>query len=174
LKVLAENESGYDSLYHSHRARVLGLCRLLLADRDEAEDVSQEVLIKLYRAQRSISEPIAWGPWLTRVTVNACRDRRRSGWWRWWRDGHRELEAENLRGNTRTPEEDAIGREQREAIWESFHALSSRQREVFVLRYVEELPTNDVAEALGMSAGTVKRHLYRAVHRLRGALGSRS
>ncbi len=71
---------------------MLGLCRLLLADPDEADDVSQEILLKLYRAHQTSPEPIAWGRWLTRVTVNACRDRRRSGWWRWWRDGHREFE----------------------------------------------------------------------------------
>ena len=73
----------YDDLYRAHRTRVLRLCRLFLGDPDEAEDVGQEVFVKLFRASQRPHDPeMAWGPWLTRVTVHACRDRRRSRWWR--------------------------------------------------------------------------------------------
>ena len=56
-------------------------------------------------------------------------------------------------------------------LWQAFQALPARQREVFALRYVEGWSTAAVAEALGLTVGSVKRHLFRAVRRLRQTLG---
>jgi RNA polymerase sigma-70 factor (ECF subfamily) len=84
-KVNAESlePTRYEELYRLHYLRVVRLCGLLLADPHEAEDVAQEVFVKLLQASKTETRVMAWEPWLTRVTVNACRDRRRSGWWRW-------------------------------------------------------------------------------------------
>src|SRR5262249_53977253 len=88
MKALADlpaSPTECEALYREHGARVLRLTRLLLDDRQEAQDVAQEVFLKLVRAYPGADRSMRWGPWLTKVTVNACRDRRRSGWWRWWR-----------------------------------------------------------------------------------------
>ena len=159
---------GYEGLFRAHHARILRLCQLLLADRAEAEDVSQEVFVKLLRAHREGAGAITWGPWLTRVAVNACRDRRRSRWWRSWRAAG--VELDEMPANVRTPEEAALGREQRGRIWSAFLDLPPRQREVFVLRHLEGWSTEEVATALGLHAGSVKRHLFRAVRRVRRAV----
>jgi RNA polymerase sigma-70 factor (ECF subfamily) len=161
----------YDDIYRSQRARVLRLCRVLLSDPDEADDVAQEIFLKLLRQYRQSGDGIAWGPWLTRVTVNACRDRRRSGWWKWWRERHEEFEEGDLPGRGLTPEQATLGRETRQEVWRSFRQLSARQQEVFALRHIEECSTEEVADILGLSAGSIKRHLYRAVHQLRKTLG---
>jgi RNA polymerase sigma-70 factor (ECF subfamily) len=179
-------QTHYESLYHTHYRRVLQLCRLLLADAHEAEDVTQEVFLKLYRACQVQSQEMTWGPWLTRVAVNACHDRRRSGWWKWWRGAHHmsqgRLSSDNtgerevwdgLRPQTdgRTPEEEIISAERRRQIWQIFRKLSLRQQEVFTLRYLEGWSTEAVADTLGLSIGSVKQHLFRAVHRLRAVMG---
>jgi RNA polymerase sigma-70 factor (ECF subfamily) len=161
----------YNELYQAHCGRVLRLCRFLLSDADEADDVSQEVFLKLFRQHQLSGRTIAWGPWLTTVTVNACRDRRRSGWWKWWRERHQAFEEAELPGHGFTPEQEVLSRELRRDIWHSFRQLSSRQQEVFVLRHLEGFPTAEVAEMLGVSPGSIKRHLYRAVHQMRKALG---
>ena len=70
-----------------------------------------------------------------------------------------------------SPVEAAIGEETRRRIWLAFRGLPGRQREVFVLRHVEEWSTEEVASALGLSPGSVKRHLFRAIRRLRQTLG---
>jgi len=163
--------AAYDDIYRSQRARVLRLCRLLLSDPDEADDVAQEIFLKLLRQYRLSGDGVAWGPWLTRVTVNACRDRRRSGWWKWWRERHQEFEEADLPGRGLTPEQATLGRENRQAVWRSFRQLSARQQEVFALRHIEECSTEEVADILGLSPGSIKRHLYRAVHQLRKMLG---
>jgi RNA polymerase sigma-70 factor (ECF subfamily) len=166
------DQGEYEALYRTHYARLVRLCRLWLDDPHEAEDVVQEVFLKLLVILRSPHRPAAWDPWLTRVTRNVCHDRRRSGWWKWWRT------APTARGKVaerpqagRTLEDEALNRERQARIWQAFQALPTRQREVFALRYVEGYSTAAVAEALGLTVGSVKRHLFRAVCRLRDTLG---
>lgn len=171
LTSIADRPGDYNELYQAHHSRVLRLCRLLLSDPDEADDVAQEVFLRLFRQHRQSGNTIAWGPWLTRVAVNACRDRRRSGWWKRWREGHQEFEETRFPSHGLTPEQEVLGRETRLGVWRSFRQLSSRQQEVFVLRYVEECSTEEVADMLGVGRGSVKRHLYRAVHQMRKTLG---
>jgi len=166
----------YEDLYRGHYPRVVRLCGLLLADPHEAEDVAQEVFVKLLQALQTETRAMAWEPWLTRVTVNACRDRRRSGWWKRWRAPRHTSEAdvssnlEHLSAGP-TPEEEALSREVCWRIWQIFRGLPARQQEVFALRYLEGWSTDAVAETLGLSVGSVKQHLFRAVHRLRAAIG---
>ena len=160
-----------DSLVHAHYGRVRGLCRLLLGDPEEAEDVAQDVFLKAHQATRFGEPPADWGAWLTRVAVNACRDRRRAGGWMRFRFWSTPVEDAPLAVAGLGPGEAALGAETRRRIWEAFRALPRRQQEVFALRYIDEQSTQDVAAALGLSPGSVKRHLYRAIRRLRRSLG---
>ena len=162
-----------DALYREHAPRLVRLCRLLLDDPQEAQEVAQEVFVKVLDTAPGLDRPMAWGPWLTRVTVNACHDRRRAGWWAWWRTRHDALETLEVVDPDPTPEGAALSGELRAQIWGAFRQLPRRQREVFALRHLEGWPTTDVAEALGLTPGSVKRHLFRAIRRLRAALGAR-
>ena len=155
----------------AHYGRLRRLCRLMQGDPQEAEDVVQEVFLKAHEAERLGRAPMDWGAWLTRVAVNACRDRRRAGGWMRLRLRSTHIDDLPLVADTQAPSEAAVGEETRRRIWVAFRALPRRQQEVFALRYIEEQPTADVALALGLSAGSVKRHLYRAVRHLRRALG---
>src|SRR5207249_11754499 len=102
----------------------------------------------------------------------ACHDRRRSGWWQWWRAAPAApVGAVERPSLCLTLEAEALNREWQVRLWQAFQVLPARQREVFALRYVEGWSTAAVAEALGLTVGSVKRHLFRAVHRLRQTLG---
>src|SRR5262245_47872583 len=65
LKAAADDPADYEQLYAKHHARVLRLCRLLLSDPHEADDVTQDVFLKLFHTHRLDDRTIAWGPWLT-------------------------------------------------------------------------------------------------------------
>jgi RNA polymerase sigma-70 factor (ECF subfamily) len=176
VDVISDKQAHCEQLYRQHYPRLLRLCRLLLADPHEAEDVAQEVFLKLLQASKTETRAMAWESWLTRVTVNACHDRRRSGWWRWRRSRRSTTDVDapsvlDLPSQSPTPEAEALNREARGRIWHAFRALPSRQQEVFVLRYLEGWSTEAVADTLGLSVGSVKQHLFRAVHRLRAAIG---
>jgi RNA polymerase sigma-70 factor (ECF subfamily) len=170
----ADRPASYEELYRLHHARVVRLCRLLLRDAAEAEDTAQEVFTTLFRVHATETRAMAWGPWLTRVAVNACHHRHRSRRWTWWRLGGEELDESRTADGAASPEDDAVSAEDRRRLQAAFLRLSQRQREIFVLRHVEGWSTQEVADGLGVSAGTVKLHLFRANRAFRKALGDRS
>jgi RNA polymerase sigma factor (sigma-70 family) len=161
----------YETLHREHRDRIERLCRVLLADPDEAADATQDVFAKLHHATTTEIRAMDWRAWLSRVAVNACRDRRRSGWWRWWRERGVGIDEAGLRSSVRTPEDEVIGREMQARVWAAIRRLPARQREVFALRQLDGHSTHEVAAMLGIAAGSVKTHLFRAVHDLRRAMG---
>ena len=170
-EVMPDDQSENETLYHAHYQRIVRLCRMILGNPDDGDEVAQEVFAKMITQRSSGPEPANWGAWLTRVAINGCHDRRRSGWWRWWgRDGRELLDSDLT--TLRNSEDLAISREQQGAVWRRFRKLSRRQQEVFVLRYVEGWSTREVAETLNLSVQAVKLHLFRATHNLREAMRS--
>src|SRR5262249_52677015 len=134
------------------------------------KEVVQEVFIKAHEAVVGSRIPTDWAAWLTQVTINACRDRHRHGWWIRFRRWAEPLGQLTLTSRAPGPMAAAVDADTRRRIWVAFRSLPTRQREVFVLRHVEEWSTDEVARALKLDPGTVKRHLFRAIRRLRAAL----
>jgi len=164
--------SGYHALVDTHYDRVLRLCRLLLGDHHEAEEIAQETFLKLHLHYAS-HDILDWRAWLTRVAINAVRDRQRAGWWPRWRRRTDPLEDAHLVADAPLPDVAADANESYRRIQAAFARLPRRQREVFALRQLEGLSTAATAAALRLSEGSVKRHLYRAVGTLRRALRDR-
>jgi RNA polymerase sigma-70 factor, ECF subfamily len=158
----------HERIYRAHKTRILNLCRLLLRDSDEAEDVAQEVFLRAFERLISQEPPTVWEAWLVRVAVNACRDRQRSAWWKSRRrPGDLDELAPWLSSSS---EEEAGSREWQSRVWEQLRSLNSKQRNVFVLRYIEGWSTSEVAATLDLTAAAVKTHLFRAVRHLRKAV----
>jgi RNA polymerase sigma-70 factor, ECF subfamily len=157
-------------LYREHQQRIGRLCLMLLGNPEEARDVAQDVFVKAVQQHGTSGEPRDWSAWLTRVAVNACHDRRRSGWWKWWQRDGRELDDRDLIAGG--PEDYAVRVQHRVAIWRAMRLLTERQREIFVLRQIEGWSTVETAEALNVSVESVKLHLFRATRRMRAALWS--
>lgn len=129
----------------------------LLGDRAEAEDVTQESLTRAYRRWLRIAGYET--AWVSRVAAN--------------------LSIDHLRRNRRAvhqPANDSVAARSpsdlRVDLQRALLALSRRQREVVVLRYVADLSERDVAQALGCSHGTIKTHASRGLDALRTRLGA--
>ena len=114
---------------------------MLLGNPDDADEVSQEVFLKMLGQREHGPEPADWRAWLTRVAINACHDRHRSGWWKWWKRDGRELLDTDL--TSRDTVHEAISHEQTDALWRAFRKLTPRQQEVFILRQVEGWSTRE-------------------------------
>ena len=170
---MSNRKLSFESLYEAHSAKVKRLCRLLLKNAAEAEETGQEIFLKMFKQYQAEIWPADWSAWLIRVTVNACHDRRRSAWWKWWQSCEGEVRLADYPSSVRTPEQEALGREEQTRIWGAFRGLSARQQEVFVLRYLEGWSTDQIAETLAITSGSVKIHLFRAVRSLRTSLGDR-
>jgi RNA polymerase sigma factor (sigma-70 family) len=132
----------------------------LLGDRAAAEDVAQEALTRAYTHWARLDERREG--WVVTTAVNIVLDGFRRD--RRWRRFHADTAA------TLPTSVDDDDQTQRLDLQRMLAALPRRQRRVAVLRYLEDRPVREVAELLGCSTGTVKRHAARAAATLRTAL----
>ena len=149
----------FDEFVRTRSGALLRVAYLLTGDRHAAEDLLQEVLEQMYvRWRRVQASPEAYA---RRALINRSINR--------WRRRRRRPE-QTLDDHDVVTRDHADDVALRRAVVEALHDLPARQRAAVVLRYLEDLPTADVAAALGCSEGTVKSHASRGLARLRTAL----
>jgi len=160
----------FDAAVTQHSRRVFTLAVYLLGDREEAEDVTQVVLIQLWRKGHDVA-PDRIGSWLVRVTRNACVDaiRRRGSGVRGVTDSHEDslLEvASRIPGPECLAKSSQLGRR----ILAALERLSEPHRSVVILREVQGLSYREIGEALEMPMSNVRVTLHRGRRRLREEL----
>jgi RNA polymerase sigma factor (sigma-70 family) len=165
-------------LMERHHRRLFRIALSYLRDPDEAMDAVQETFVKAYQAAPRWDPVSEVAPWLSRIAVNHsidCYRRRRRR-----RQAEEPLQTDAEDHDARwttgapSPEHEASGREVGRQIAAALEMLPERQRAIFVLRHYDERTLPEIADALGMSLGTVKSSLHRAIARLRERLGSAS
>ncbi len=161
----------FDSAVARHSRRVFTFASYLLGDPGEAEDVTQEVLIRLWRSGGEV-EPDRLGAWLLTVTRNACTDvlRRR----------RRSAEVIPIRHETQppkdhpspapSPERMAAGSQLGREIAHALSELSETSRSVVILREIQGLSYREISEITKIHIDTVRVILHRARRRLRDSL----
>lgn len=159
----------FRGLVEAHQHQVYNLAVYLLGNSAEAEDVAQEVLLKLWHHIERV-EPVKAGAWLTRVTRNACYDqlRGRRSRQRVFQDGLDGV-VEAADGND-SPEQLASSRDTDRLLQQALAGLEEPYRSIAVLREVQEKSYLEIADAMEMPLNTVKTYLHRARRRLREAL----
>jgi RNA polymerase sigma factor (sigma-70 family) len=143
--------SDIERLYREEGARLWWALLAYTGDREVASDAAAEAFARALNAVDTIRDPAAWV----------------------WRVAFRVATAE-LRLQRRTPDEPATTYEIDEeatAVIVTLDKLSRRQRAVFVLFYLDDRPTKEIGELLGMSTATVSVHLHRARRQLRSIMG---
>jgi RNA polymerase sigma-70 factor (ECF subfamily) len=158
----------FEAAVATHGRKVLTLAVYLLASREEAEDVAQEVLVRLWRRGHEVS-PDRVGSWLVRVTRNACIDairRRKPG----QQIGIGGVSAADLRELTPGPESLTQASQLGRRILKALGTLPEPGRSVVILREVEGLSYQEIGEALEMPVNNVRVTLHRARRRLREEL----
>ena len=164
IGVLEPSKSRIDRLGEWFSAEYTGLLRFayfLTGDPAAAEDLVQDAFVRLYRADRHI-EAAGFRAYARRTIVNLHRTRfRRVGAER------RALIASGSPEEHRSPEPT-------DHVWRAILALPKGQRACVALRFYEDLSEQETALTLGVSTGTVKKQMHRAMRTLREALGERS
>lgn len=161
----ADRSAAIDRLMREYGTKVLHLAYYYLKDRHLAEDVAQEVFIKAYRNWDSFRGESSAYTWLYRITVNLCRDKARSAWWRRLlpTDDPRAAGTEVEPDATGTdPEEAAVLSDERDRLMAYVMQLSEPYREVVILYYYHDLTTVEIAEVTGQNENTIKTRLFRA------------
>ena len=143
-----------------HTPRLLAVARSFAANDVEAEDLLQEVWWRAARSARSRAEGVPLAAWLVAVTVNVGRDHLR-------RERRRRVLMVFWGGGERTAAPASAPLHEGTKLWLAVASLPALQRDVLILRVVEEFSIAETAAALGRAEGTVKASLHRALMRLR-------
>ncbi len=180
LKVAADEPSAFEALVTRVLPRLLGFFRHLGADRSQAEDLAQDVFLKLYRGRRSYTQRARFTTYLLHVARNHWIDvyrHRRLGPTLLSTDApasRQEEEGGSLGASLPGPSPDpAQGAEQsalRLGLEQALSELEGGQREVFVLAHVHGLRYEEIAAVLEIPVGTVKSRVHTATRLLRKAL----
>ncbi len=162
----------------THRSQIFRFLLSSTRDIDLAETLTQECFLKAHRNWSHFRGESTAMTWLMRIAINLQKDHwrnRRMQFWRQTRTNSVDVDeaSEWLPNGERTAEQQLLAREKVGQVWIAVEGLSERQRTVFLLRYVEEQELSDIAAATGLSEGTVKAHLSRALAKVRGQLGGR-
>ena len=168
-KCLAGQPRFYEPLVRAHEGVAQRVALGMLGDPDAARDAVQQAFIKAYDALDRFDQARRFRPWLLQILRNQCRDelrRRKSGF-----EARRldEVLTERLPGDE-DPERDHRRREARELLWAGLGRISVDHREVLVLKELEGLSYDEIAEAAGIPEGTVASRLFHARRALREAL----
>ena len=153
----------FEQLYEAYADDVLRMAYFYLADRHKAEDVCQDVFVKLYTHAQEI-EPGREKAWLLRVTVNSCRDVWRGAWLRRVVLGAPSLEV------VPSQEETVEQREEKAAVMRAVQRLPAVFKETILLHYYQGLGIAEIAQALDLPEGTVSSRLSRARKKLEALL----
>ena len=170
------DELACSRLVTDHQRMVYQLALHLLGDHQEALDVSQEVFLRVFRTLSQFRGHATLRTWIYRIVINQASNRQR--WWRRRRKAqqvpleeyavtHGELPESR---NFAMPDRVLQQREVADRVWHALNGLPFDQRAVIVLREIDGLSYEEIAESLGIAVGTVKSRLARARESLRAAL----
>jgi RNA polymerase sigma-70 factor, ECF subfamily len=149
-----------------YQRRVYAVALRIVRRHEVADDVAQEAFVKAHQSLASFDTSRPFGPWICRIAANLAINQVRSPQWR-----EQELPDErHVASRAQGPLGGVLHREAQAQMQAALSGLPAEQRAVFVLRSVEELSYQEIADALGISIGTVMSRLFRARERLRAAL----
>ena len=164
----------FDLLYLRYQHRIYGVICAIIPHREDALDLTQDVFLKAYQGLGSFKRTSQFYSWLYRITINRCIDFMRR------RAKHRVISSDpvsddafyhhevsrHLSPPSKAVESEEFGVFLHQAVLQ----LTPKQREVFALRYKEELSLKEIAGKMGRSIGTVKAHLFQLHRNLREML----
>lgn len=164
----------FDRIVRLHQRRIYRVLLSLVNDPDLADNLTQECFLRAYQKRDTFRGEASIETWLIRIAVNLARDQARNRRWAFWRTlfpsteaTNREMEACEASDPGPSPERVVLAREQLAAVHSIVQKLSPQQGVVFALRFFEELSLEEIAHAMKLEVGTVKAHLFRAVHAVR-------
>ncbi|NGQ94149.1 sigma-70 family RNA polymerase sigma factor [Brevibacillus sp. SYP-B805] len=158
-------DARFEQVMREYGTRILRLVCFFVKDPSLAEDITQDVFVKVYRHLADFRGESAMHTWIYRIAVNECK-----GYLRSW--SFRNLLLKPLADCTaeRTVEAEVLANLEREGIVRQVMKLAPAYRQVIALHYYAELSTAEIAEILGTSEGAVRTKLHRARQQLKALM----
>lgn len=173
--VRSSADEAITDLYAAHWTGLVRLAWLMLRDDQLAEEVVQDAFIAVHRHWDSLRSEEKGAAYLRRAVVNGARSglRHRGVEQRYLDREERQATARGRLADA-SAEEHALQHESGSAMINALRRLPQRQREVLTMRYYLDLSEAEIADALGISAGSVKAHAHRGLAALRDRMGAAS
>jgi RNA polymerase sigma-70 factor, ECF subfamily len=173
-RTLGGDGAAFAILVERFQRKIFRVAYAIVRDETEADTVTQDTFIQAYTHLARFQGRSELETWLTRIAINRSRDslRRRkfiSLFTGSADDDDRTMLFEPV-DERPDPEREIMARQIRAAIEKAERTLSAQQKVIFRLRHYEERPLEEIAGLLGLAAGTVRAHLFRAVHKIRKEL----
>ena len=170
----------FEALVRAYQRRVFRVAFGMLKNQEDAMDIAQEAFVKAHQNLDRFKGDAAFYTWIYRITTNLCIDhlRRKRGEHVEYDDGIRRQEAEGATLGLRTaskqgsPQKRALDHELAEQLEAALATLTDAHREILVLREVEGLSYEELAEALQIPKGTVMSRLFHARKKMQQALSA--
>ena len=153
---LKESKYRLEELVELYGNDVLKLAYLYVKDENTAQDISQDVFIKVYKNLKKFSEKSSIKTWIIRITINTCKDYLKSAW-AVRVSTYDEVVIEDYDDFDKIEEE-----ERKNILLNAVMNLPERFREVILLYYYKELDTNEIGVALNIPSASVRTYLTRA------------
>jgi RNA polymerase sigma-70 factor (ECF subfamily) len=165
----------FDWIVTQHQKQIYRILFCMVRDADVADTLTQECFLRAFQKRGSFRGGSSLSTWLVRIAINLAHDHNRSRRWAFWRRLERSdrLELTGAPDARLSPEHTLLNRELLGVIGCSVEKLPDRQRSIFLLRYVEEMSLETIADATGLKLGTVKSHLFRAIATIKAACSGR-
>ncbi len=154
-------DEGVTALYAAHAVGLIRLGYVMLGDRGAAEDVVQDAFVGLYRNWDRLDDPASALPYVRSSVLNGCREALRTRARRYLRE--RATAARDGQPPSDSADAPLLLTEEHREVLTAVRQLPHRQREAVMLRYYLGLTTDETARVMGISAGTVKSALSRAI-----------
>jgi RNA polymerase sigma-70 factor, ECF subfamily len=160
------DESAFRTLFEKHGRAMVAFCNHFVRDGARAEELAQDVFLKVHRSAARYQPTARFKTWLYRIASNHCLNELRRGEYGARRDGEREggepTDPDSLQGPAATPEETALASALGSAVQALLARLPDKQRAAFVLARLEGLSYEEVADVLGTTVSAVKSLVHRA------------
>lgn len=173
-RTLSGDGSAYALVVDRFQRRIYRVAFAIVRDEAEADVITQDTFVQAYTNLARFEGRAGLETWLTRIAINRSRDslrRRKFVSLFTFRDddesGEPILEPVDERPD---PERELMSSQLRAAIQKAERKLSSQQKIIFRLRHYENLALEEIADHLGLRSGTVRAHLFRAIHKVREEL----
>jgi RNA polymerase sigma-70 factor (ECF subfamily) len=172
------DERGFRQLFSKYQARMINFCFRFCSDRELAEDLAQEVFLRVYRAARQYQPKARFSTWIYRIAVNVCLNETRKLKKQYLQQSL-DRPVTNEQNNrlpeypdeTRlTAEEMMVAGQRDEKIKNALQHLPEQQRIAVLLRIYDEFSYNEIAGQMSISEGKVKTLIFRGRQQLKEAL----
>lgn len=164
-RFLAGDRQAFEELFDRYGSYVYNIVRGILASEDDARDVTQEIFLQVYRSLHTFRRGSRFSTWLYRIAVNRAVDAARALRRRRWVPFGETLE--NKPDSSADPGHDLASRSAEDAVHRVLSRMDPKHRDVLVLRYLQEMDLEEIAEVLGCSVGAAKVRLFRARQKFR-------